>query len=164
MTTPSIIPVTEQHLPAILSIYNHYVAHSTATFHTHLLTIDEMRGLVFFQNPRYGAYTIISGDGLAGYVLLTQHKAREAYNSTAEVTIYLSPDFTGKGLGRVAVNFIECVARQSGFHALIATVCGENTQSLALFERCGYERCAHYKEVGYKFNRYLDLIALEKLL
>lgn len=164
MTTPSILPVTERHLPAILSTYNHYVSHSTATFHTHLLTIDEMRGLVFFQNPRYRAYAIIIDDDFAGYVLLTQHKAREAYNSTAEVTIYLAPDFTGKGLGRLALSYIEGIAREIGFHALIATVCGENTQSLALFERCGYERCAHYKEVGYKFDRYLDLIALEKLL
>ena len=164
MTTPSMLPVTEQHLPSILTIYNHYVLNSTATFHTHPLSIDEMRSLVLFESKRYKSYAIFHHDCFAGYVLLTQHKAREAYNSTAEVTIYLSPDYTGKGLGRYALCFIEDIARQIGFHALIATICGENAPSLSLFERCGYHRCAHYKEVGWKFDRYLDLIALEKLL
>ncbi|MFA9380914.1 MAG: N-acetyltransferase family protein [Acetanaerobacterium sp.] len=161
---PAFAMVSETHLPEILAIYNHYVAHSTATFHIHPLSLDEMRGLVFFPKPCYATYVMLCEGKIAGYVLLTQHKSREAYDQTAEVTIYLDNRCTGKGLGRHALAFIEDVARGNGFHVLVATICGENTSSIRLFETCGYEKCAHYKEVGMKFDRYLDLIAYEKIL
>lgn len=164
MKTPVFMPVSEEHLPAIHEIYNYYVIHSTATFHTAPITLEEMRSLVIPKSPLYCTYTIQCDDKIVGYVLLTQYKTRAAYNSTAEVTIYLSADYTGKGLGHTALNFIEDIARKTGFHALVANICHENTQSVMLFERCGYERCAYYREVGYKFDRYLDLVSYEKLL
>ena len=81
--------IREEHLRQVLGIYMYYVQNTTATFHAHALALDEMRGLVIFDDPKYRTYVIFDDDTLCGYVLLTQHKRREAYDGTAEVTIYL---------------------------------------------------------------------------
>lgn len=101
------IELTETQLPQIVAIYNYYVQHSTATFHGHPLSSEEMRELVFFDNPKYKTFVIMQNDELHGYLIITQHKKREAYDGTAEVTIYLKPDSLGKGIGSQALKFAE---------------------------------------------------------
>lgn len=156
--------LTAEQLPEVAAIYNHYVLNTTATFHAHRITTDEMKAIVFFDNPKYRTYAVMDGEQLRGYVLLTQHKKREAYDKTAEVTIYLSPDAVGQGFGSLAVQHIEAVAKNSGIHVLVATICGENEQSIRLFERNGFCKCAHYKEVGEKFGQLLDVVAYQKII
>jgi L-amino acid N-acyltransferase YncA len=156
--------LSEERLPEVLEIYNHYVVHTTATFHKSELTVDEMRDIVFFDDDRHKTFAIIEGEKLCGYILLATHKNREAYHNTAEVTVYLKPEYTGRGIGGFAVGYIEAYAKEAGFHVLIATICGENEQSMRLFEKNGYDRCAHYREVGMKFGRYMDVVAYQKIL
>ncbi|WP_424357733.1 N-acetyltransferase family protein [Methanocella sp. MCL-LM] len=156
--------IGEEHLDAVLDIYNHYVLNTTATFHAHAFGRDEFRELVFFDNPRYRTYVIKEAGAVCGYVLLTQHKKREAYDGTAEVTVYLVPGSVGKGFGSRALQFIEQIAKERGIHVLVATICGENARSIGLFERNGYDKCAHYREVGQKFGQRLDVVAYQKII
>ncbi|MDP4094039.1 MAG: N-acetyltransferase family protein [Bacillota bacterium] len=156
--------IRDEHLESVLKIYTHYVLNTTATFHAHALSLDEMREIVFFTNPIYKTFVIMENETIVGYVILTQHKKREAYNRTAEVTIYLKPDYVGKGIGSKAVQYIEDFAKTKGIHALVATICGENSKSINLFSRNGYFKCAHYKEVGMKFGIMLDIVAYQKIL
>jgi L-amino acid N-acyltransferase YncA len=158
------LALQEAQLPIIRKIYNYYIKNTTATFHTQPLTPGEMRELVFFNSPKYQTYAICHQEQVYGYVLLTQHKKRAAYDRTAEVALYLAPDFTGMGIGSQALHFIEKHARQAGIHVLVATICGENQRSISLFAKNGYTKCAHYHEVGRKFDRWLDLVAFEKKL
>jgi L-amino acid N-acyltransferase YncA len=123
-----------------------------------------MKEIVNLNHSIYKTFVIFMDDSLCGYVLFTQHKKREAYNTTAEVTIYLKFEFSSKGIGGTALSFIENEAKNAGIHALIATITNENIASIKLFEKNGYFKCADYKEVGKKFGRYLDLIAYEKIL
>lgn len=172
-------PIEEQHLPEVLSIYNHYVEHTTVSFHTELLSLEQMRAQIMNVPAHYKSYVIIeeqdardnsvvsnaeSAPAIAGYILMTQHKNKQAYDVTAEVTIYLKPGQTGKGLGGKSLTFLEQAGVASGFHVLIATVCTENANSIALFERYGYEKCAHFREVGYKFGRHLDIASYQKII
>jgi L-amino acid N-acyltransferase YncA len=154
----------EEHLPKVLAIYTHYVLNSTATFHSKPLTLEEMKAIVLSENPKYPSFVIIEDEGIRGYVILTQYKNREAYDGTAEVTIYLTPDYTGKGIGSLALKHIETVARKNGFHVLLSVICGENGQSIHLFAQNGYTQCAHYNEVGRKFDRWLDVVVYQKIL
>ncbi|MDF2523867.1 MAG: Phosphinothricin N-acetyltransferase [Clostridiales bacterium] len=154
----------EKHIEDLLNIYNYYVLYTTATFHAKPLTEEAMRSLIFFHNPKYKTFVMIKDDVLIGYVLLTQHKSREAYDRTGEVTVYLKPDYIGAGVGSLAVKYIEEFAKQKDFHVLVATICGENQKSIKVFERNGYEKCAHYKQVGSKFNQWLDVVAYQKIL
>jgi L-amino acid N-acyltransferase YncA len=154
----------EEYLDAVLEIYNHYVLNTSATFHTQALSHEEMREIVFFPKEKYLTFVILSAENICGYVLLTQHKKREAYDGTAEVTIYLHPEWIGKGLGSMALQHIEKYAQNQRFHVLIATICGENEASIRLFARNGYTKCAHYKEVGQKFGQLLDIVAYQKII
>lgn len=154
----------EEHLETVREVYNYYVRNSTATFHMHELNTHEMRALVFFDNQKYKTFVIKNGGEVCGYASLTAFKSREAYDLTAGVTIYLRPEQTGKGIGSSAAAFLEQLAREQGVHALIAGICAENERSIALFEKCGYTKCAHYKEVGSKFGRLLDVVSYEKIL
>lgn len=163
-TTMTFEPVTVDHIDELKEIYNYYVMNSTISFHTEPLNNDQMRESVINKNPRFKAFLIRDNEEIAGYVLLTQYKNKQAYDVSAEVTIYLKPDCLGKGIGGQAITFIEGVGRELGFHTLIATICMENSRSIKLFEKNGYEQCALFKEVGYKFGRRLDIGSFQKIL
>lgn len=154
----------EQYLDEVLQIYTHYVLNTTATFHARPLTREEMKALVLFDRERYRTFVICDGEEICGYVFIAQHKPREAYDGTAEVSVYLKPAYIGKGIGSLALKHIEEFAKQQNLHVLVATITGENEQSIGLFARNGYEKCAHYKEVGQKFGRLLDVVAYQKII
>lgn len=158
------LELDETYLPQILEIYNYYIKNTTATFHIHPLTLNEMRRIVFYNDPRFKTFVIFNDDQLCGYCILARFKTREAYSITAEATLYLKPEFTGKGIGSQALQFLEKLARQKGFHSLIGGICAENTASIKLFEKNGYHQCAHYREIGTKFGRLLDIVHYQKLL
>ena len=156
--------MTQEYVAPALEIYNYYIRNSTATFHKAELNEDEMSKILFHENPKYRTYAILLDECVCGYVLLTQHKVRQAYDFTAEVTLYLKQDCTGRGIGTRALEFIEQYARTTDIHVLVSTISGENESSCRLFEKQGYEKCAHYKEVGYKFDRWVDLVVYQKII
>ncbi|MNE42965.1 Phosphinothricin N-acetyltransferase [compost metagenome] len=156
--------ISDLDLYDVMETYNYYVKNSTASFHTEELTINEIRESVINLNPRYKSYIIIEEEKAVGYVLITQHKKKQAYDVSAEVTIYLHPNELGKGIGGRALSYIEEVAIHNGFHVLVATVCAENNQSRQLFEKNGYKQCAHYQEIGMKFGRRLDIFTYQKIV
>ena len=154
--------VVEQDLPAIKEIYDWYIENSTATFHTEPIGIEQLKEFLYLDHPWYNSYLIYSDRELAGYCFITNYKKRQAYNRTAEVTIYLKDEYCNKGIGKVALNYLELKAKENGLKNLIGIIGGENTGSIALFEKCGYTKCAHFKNVGEKFNRVLDVMAYQK--
>jgi phosphinothricin acetyltransferase len=126
--------------------------------------MGQMKESVLNRNSRFKSFLVIENQEIVGYVLLTQYKNKQAYDICAEVTIYLKPDYLGHGIGSKALAFIEEVGREQGFHTLIATICMENSRSIRLFEKNGYEQCALFKEVGYKFRRRLDIGSFQKIM
>lgn len=157
-------PVEEELLPELAGIYNYYVKNSTATFHMHEVSMDEMRSILYDDDPRFPSFAIYDGQTLCGYCLLAHYKKREAYDQTAEVTIYLKPGLEKRGIGSVALRKLEEIAENNGFHALLAVICGENDASIRLFSKAGYDRCACFREVGKKFGRLLDIVCYQKIL
>lgn len=164
MSTYILKPVEEKLLPELAMIYNYYVMNTTATFHMNEVDREGMRSILFDGDPRFPAFVIFEGDEICGYCLLARYKKREAYDGTAEVTVYLKPGYEKKGIGSFAVNQMEEFAIQHQFHVLLAVICGENTGSIHLFIKMGYEKCAHFREVGTKFGRVLDVVCYQKIL
>jgi phosphinothricin acetyltransferase len=154
----------EDYLDAVHQIYTHYILNTTATFHARQLSREEMRKIVFSDSDKYKTFVVLDADQVCGYALISQHKNREAYDETAEISIYLQTGYAGKGLGSFALKHVEDYARQQQLHVLIATICGENEASIRLFSQNGYEKCAHYREVGQKFGQRLDIVAYQKIL
>lgn len=156
--------VQDVHLPEIMDIYGHYVLNTISTFHTQEPSRQEMRELVYISHPRYQTFVIFDNNQICGYIILGQYKKREAYDGTAEVSVYLRPGSIGRGIGSLAVQYMEGYAAAKGLHVLVATICGENSKSISLFERNGFTKCAHYKEAGKKFGRYLDVVVYQKII
>ncbi|AIQ46714.1 acetyltransferase [Paenibacillus sp. FSL R7-0273] len=154
----------EEHLAGVLDIYNYYVLNTTVSFHTEPLTLDEMRSSVLNSDPRFKSYAIKQAGSLAGYVLITRHKNKQAYDTSGEISIYLNPDSSGQGIGGQALAFIEREAAALGFHVLVATVCADNEPSRRLFTKYGYEQSALFRQIGRKFGRWLDIASYQKII
>lgn len=159
-------PVLESHIPELLEIYNWYIANSTATFHTNPLPMSEFHSMLMSTDDVFltTSRTIRCDGVLCGYVYFAPYKKREAYRKSSEITIYLSDAYVGRGIGRLAVAEMEKIARDNGVHTLLSVICGENEGSIKLFDRCGYEKVAHMKEVGIKYGRLLDVVIYQKML
>lgn len=157
--------ITTEELTVALDIYNYYIQHSTATFRTEVLSLSEFQTFLFVGHPLYGSYLIRDAAlQINGFCALTRYSPRQAYARTAEIMVYLRPTCTGQGLGQLAIKYLEQRAQERAIRVLVAIVTGENQASLRLFEKLGYERCAHYKEVGEIAGRVLDVIAYQKIL
>ncbi len=158
-------PVTDQDLPFICDIYNYYIKNSTATFHTEDVDIDEIKTIIPYKHPKYETFIIENSDGEScGYIYLGYYKPRQAYDRTAEVTIYLKPDMSSKGYGKAALDLIEDIAKKKDIKVLLGVITAENEASIRVFEKCDYEKCAHFKQVGEKFSKILDVVVYEKIL
>jgi L-amino acid N-acyltransferase YncA len=158
------IPVTEKDLPKIKEIYDYYIVNSTATFHSEAITLEELREFLFLDNPKYPAFLIKEDDEIIGYCFLTPYKKRQAYDRTAEVSLYLKPGWTGRGIGKIAMKHLETAAKNAGIRVLITTLSGDNIASIRLGESLGFTKCAHLKNVGEKFGKVLDVVMYQKEL
>lgn len=159
-----LIDVKESDFQLIKEIYDYYILNSTATYHTDPISIEELKSQILIDHPVYKSFMIQYKHEICGYCYISQYKKRQAYDRTAEVTIYLKPGFSGKGIGRVTLEKLEHIVKNKGICVLIGIISGDNQASITLFEKCGYEKCAHFKSVGQKFDKILDVVAYQKIL
>jgi phosphinothricin acetyltransferase len=160
----SLHKIEERDLHEVCSIYNYYIKNSTATFHTEEINKADVKNIIPVSHPKYPSFLIKDGDTICGYAYMGCYKPRQAYDRTSEVTIYIKPDMGGKGIGGIVLKKMEEVAMQLNIKVLLGIITGENQSSISLFEKCGYEKCAHFKQVGEKFGRILDVVAYQKIL
>ena len=90
--------------------------------------------------------------------------AKDAYSRTLETTVYVSPEYTGRGIGKQLMNELIRICRERNFLTLIACITEGNESSFRLHEKLGFERVSHFKKVGMKFGKYLDVIDYELIL
>jgi L-amino acid N-acyltransferase YncA len=156
------IPLKELDFIIVKEIYDHYIMHSTATFHTEPISISELEEFMYVNHPIYKSYMIHFDHVVAGYCYFSYFKKRQAYDRTAEVTIYLKPEFINHGIGRRTLEFLEETAKKASIKSLLAIITGNNNESIKLFEKQGYVKCAHFKNVGEKMGLVLDVVAYQK--
>jgi len=157
-------PLTMDDIADVTRIYNHYVAHTTISFHIAPRTVEEMAAALLGLKEPFAAYALTESGKWIGYCALVPFSGREAYSITAELSLYLEPTVRGKGYGQAMLDFLEQEAGDKGLVSLTARVCGENTASIALFEKNGYKRAGFYEKIGYKFGRLLDVVAYQKII
>jgi len=149
-------------LPFITDLYNYFILNSTATFHTEPLSQSDLQKSLPFHHPMYQTFLILDDNQPCGFCYIGNYKPRQAYARTAEITIYLQPQLHGKGIGKQTLQFLETQAKKTSIKNLLGVICAENTASIALFAKSGYEKVAHFKKVGEKFDRILDVVVYQK--
>jgi phosphinothricin acetyltransferase len=149
---------------AIHDIYARYVKGTTVTFETEIPSVEEMRKRIR-KISAAGPYFVCEEAGcIAGYCCAHKWKRQQAYGGTLEVTIYLLPEFKGRGLGTQMMTLLIGECRKAHAHALIACIAGENTASIKFHEKLGFRQVSHFREVGNKFGRWLDVVDCELTL
>lgn len=150
---------------AIRSIYNAEVVGSTATFDLVPRTSEEQ---VVWLSEHRGPYPAIvavdDDDAVLGFGSLSLFRDRPAYATTVEDSVYVGDASRGGGIGRQLLEELIKLATQHGFHAVIARIGGANQASIGLHLACGFRMVGVEQEVGRKFNRWLDVSVLQRLL
>jgi len=149
---------------AIADIYNHYVRSSTATFDTVEKTVEDR--LVWLRDHDEAHPVLVAEDDgrVIAWGSLTEWATRPAWRHTVEVSVYVHNGAVGVGVGPRLVDALVERARIAGHHALIAQIVADNESSLNMARRAGFERVGTLKEVGYKFQQWLDVALVERVL
>jgi L-amino acid N-acyltransferase YncA len=149
----------------IAEIYNHYVAKTVVTFEEDSVTGGEMRRRMDEVFASMLPWLVAeSGAGVVGYAYATKWKARSAYRFSAETTVYLAAGLARRGLGSRLYEELFRVLKEKGVHAAIGGIALPNEASVALHEKFGMRKVAHFEEVGFKFGKWVDVGYWERIL
>ncbi len=149
----------------IRAIYNVEVLGSTATFDLRPRTAEEQQAwMAEHRGPHAAIVAVDDDDTVLGFGSLSVFRDRPAYSTTVENSVYVDAVCRGSGVGRALLEELVDLAGHHGFHAIIARVGGGNEASIALHLACGFTMVGVEQEVGRKFNRWLDVSVLQRLL
>lgn len=157
--------VKESDASSITQIYNYYIKETTVTFEIDPLTVDNMLQRIKGISAKYPYFVAVENDNIVGYCYVHPWKERAAFCHTFEVTIYIDSTHKEKGLGKQMMeHLVEACKNMEECHVLIASITEENKVSLAFHKRMGFEEASLFKKVGYKFDRWLDVIDMERII
>lgn len=156
-------PATRDDLPGILAIVNEVIANSTAIYTETPQTLDDRRSW-FEGRQAQGLPVLVAEDaqGVAGFSSFGDFRAWPCYRYSVEHSIHVRRDVRGGGTGKALLEALFPLAETLGKHVMIAGVDAGNAGSIRFHERLGFERVAHFRQVGFKFNRWLDLVFLQR--
>lgn len=153
---------------AIADIYNHEVENETSTFD---LVPRSVQDQLDWQNARDGAFAVVvaeingpQGPEVVGFGALSPYKERAAYRTTVEDSVYVRRDMGRRGIGRAILSHLLQTAADGGFHAVMARITTLSFGSIALHESLGFRVVGTEREVGRKFNKWLDVCLMQNLL
>jgi L-amino acid N-acyltransferase YncA len=159
-------PSTEADLPAITAIYGHHVLHGTGTFETTPPTEQDMAGRRADVLGK-GLPWLVAEEGgrVLGYAYCQWFKPRPAYRFSAEDSIYLHPDAAGRGLGKELLSALMAQAEAVGVRKLIAVIGDSaNAGSIGVHRTLGFTPVGTISNCGWKFDRWLDIVLMEKVI
>jgi len=164
-TTPAIRPAEPADSAAVAAIYNHYVAETVITFEEEPVTSGEMARRIQDVQSALLPWLVAEENGrVAGYAYATPWKTRSAYRFSVEITVYLAPGRTGRGLGSLLYSHLFSALQTRGIHAVIGGVALPNQASVALHEKFGFTKVAQFSQVGFKFNQWIDVGYWQRIL
>jgi L-amino acid N-acyltransferase YncA len=143
---------------ALARIYNHYIWEIIVIFEEESVSASDMAGRVSEVLAASLPWLVAERDGtIVGYARATKWRPRSAYRFSVEATIYLAPEQVGAGLGTKLYRDLLQDLKDRGFHLVIGGVALPNAASVALHEKLGFRKVAHFGEVGFKFGKWIDV-------
>ncbi|QEE47069.1 N-acetyltransferase [Rhizobium sp. WL3] len=162
MTNLILRDANEADLPAILAIYNHAVAETTAIWNEILVDLDNRQAWFEARQARGFPILVAEIDGrIAGYASYGDWRAFDGFRQSVEHSVYVEKDFYGRGLGKALMTALIERGTLGGIHVMVAAIEAGNQGSIALHTRLGFRLVGTHHEVGKKFGRWLDLTMME---
>lgn len=150
-------PATPDDAAAIVAIYNHYVATTVISFEELPVTTEDMAGRIRDVTTAL-PWLVHEVEGrVIGYAYATKWRVRSGYRFSAETSVYLAPGQGGKGIGSALYKTLLDELRAREIHMAIGGIAQPNPASVALHERLGFKKVAHFNQVGRKFDRWIDM-------
>ena len=159
-------PATGDDLEAVNDIYNHYVAESHITFDVEPVSMEQRREWFTHYTPagRHRLFVAEDGGRVVGFASSSRFRPKPGYLTSVETSVYLEPDATGRGAGSRLYESLLKSLEGEDVHRAYAGIALPNPASIALHEKFGFKRVAHFTEQGRKFGRYWDVAWFEKPL
>ncbi|TYS46795.1 arsinothricin resistance N-acetyltransferase ArsN1 family A [Bacillus infantis] len=154
----------ESDLTAILSIYNQGIADRIATLETEAKDLLYMTQWFRQHQDRYSVVVAEEGGSIIGWASLNPYNNRCAYNGVADISVYISRQFRGKGVGGKLLSALEVKARENNFHKLILFTFPFNGLGQGLYKKLGFRAVGIFKNQGVLDGEFVDVMAMEKLL
>jgi phosphinothricin acetyltransferase len=154
---------SESDLAALVALYNDVIANSTAVFAHLPVTLDERRS--WWRARLAQGYPVLvahDAQGVAGFASFGDFRAAAGYRFTVEHTVHVRADSRRRGIGTRLLSALFPRAVRCGKHVMIAGIDAGNAAAIAFHERLGFERAGLLREVGHKFDRWLDLVFLQR--
>lgn len=150
----------QEDLQALLDIYNHEVVNGVATLDLNHRTLEEWQVWFDHHNVENHPLYVAEVDGrVAGYSSLSSYREKEAYKSTVELSIYISPDYRKRGIATALMAYIlELAKADPRTHTVVSVITAGNEASCKLHEKFGFAFCGTVPEVGMKFGKYQDIV------
>ena len=144
---------------AIADIYNHYVQNSFVTFEEEPVSAPDMADRIAETTGQGYPWLVVetAGGAVSGYAYASRWKQRVAYRNSCETTVYLDPACGGRGLGTGLYERLLQALGEAGYHLAIGGISLPNPASVALHEKMGFEKIGQFREVGFKFDQWIDV-------
>lgn len=162
---PSIQTYQSEDCPAILEIINDQILTGTALYDYQPRTLAQQ--LAIFDDKLQKGFPIIVAkiaDEIVGFGYYSEFRFREAYKFTVEHSVYAKKNYIGKGIGHLLLTELIELAKKQNLHTMIGVIDSENESSIAFHEKFGFEKAGLIKESGYKFDRWLHSVFMQKIL
>lgn len=160
----SIRSATKSDLKAINDIYNHYVLHSTCTYQEDPEPLKNRRNWLVHHGTRHPVTVAVENHKVVGWGSLSAYHARSAYRRTVENSVYVHHQHHRRGIGSLLLEDLIARAHGIGHRVIIAAIDAEQPASIALHTKFNFQNVGHFKQVGFKFGRWLDVVYMELLL
>ena len=151
-------PATAADAPALAALWNPWITQTAITFTAIPKTADDVARMIATR-PAF-----FTTDGITAFATYGQFRGGDGYATCMEHTVILAPDARGAGLGRALLTAVEDHARTQGAHQMIAGISAENPAAVHFHAALGYSETARIAQAGFKFNRFIDLVLMQKLL
>lgn len=161
MTT--IRPAQLGDIQAITDIYNDAILTTTATFDTDIKSVDDRKNWLLAHDEQHPVIIAESEGKVCGWASLSRWSDKAAYDTTAEVSLYVHKDERNKGIGKKLLEVLTLEGQRVGLHSLIARITEGNDKSFYLHELYGFETVGTLKQIGKKFDQFLDVRILQKI-
>lgn len=155
----------ENDLEQTLEIYNEIIANSTAIFQYEPQTLETRKQWFAEKKEKnFPVFVAEENNVIVGFSTFGQFRNWPAYKYSVENSVYVKSDCRERGIGKILLHTLIDAAKEMQLHTIIAGIVADNEASIALHKKFGFVEAAHFKEVGYKFNRWLDLKFLQLML
>lgn len=156
--TATVRPATSSDAAAVVAIYNYYVAKTVVTFEENPVAAADMAGRIDTVQSASLPWLVAEEAGVVvGFAYAGRWNVRSAYRFAAEITVYLAVGQSGRGLGSMLYGQLFPMLQAQAIHAVIGGIALPNEASVALHERFGLRKVAHFEQVGFKLNRWIDV-------